>query len=457
MAGVSRRAFLKTAALTGLGFYGLKTFGAVDESFPAIYSRFGPLYRDPRGILNLPRGFSYQIISAAGEQMQDGFLVPGKPDGMATFPGPDGLTILIRNHELESDMLNEGPFGPDLELLGKIAPHHLYDYGSGQIPCPGGTTTVVYDTAKGEVVRQFLSLAGTLRNCAGGPTPWGTWISCEETTDRKGGRLEQNHGYTFEVPATMYPSLSRPEPIKAMGRFQHEAVCVDPRTAIVYLTEDRPDGLIYRFIPDHPGKLHRGGRLQALAIHEMPSCDTRNWPNIRNRFPQNTPQAVSWIDLEDIDAPEDDLRIRGYASGAARFARGEGMWFGNDVVYFACTNGGIRQQGQIFSYRPSPDEGTPQEKQTPGTLELFLESDNNRIVNYCDNLTVSPFADLIVCEDKDHARLIGITPEGSYYVFAENVGYQSEMAGVTFSPDGTTLFVNIQHAGLTLAITGPWT
>ena len=161
------------------------------------------------------------------------------------------------------------------------------------------------------------------------------------------------------------------------------------------------------------------------------------------------------MDLDDID--EDDLRFRGFDAGAARFARGEGMWYGNSAVYFACTNGGSAQKGQIWKYTPSPSEGTSRENARPGTLELFVEPNNGKIIDNADNLTVSPWGDLVVCEDSDGDNfLLGITPDGNVYKMGRNAVSESELAGATFSPDGTTLFMNIQEDGLTLAITGPW-
>ncbi|MEZ4773981.1 MAG: DUF839 domain-containing protein [Bacteroidia bacterium] len=459
---ISRRNFLKLAGMVGVGFAGLQIVGCrmeggVSRVRSHKWKKYGVLIPDPMGFLDLPRGFSYQIISSQGNTMSDGFLVPGKPDGMATFEGGGGKTILIRNHELSSEMRELGPFGPDLKLLKKLEKEKIYDYGQGELPGLGGTTTIVYDTRAQKVELEYLSLAGTFRNCAGGPTPWNTWLSCEETVVKAGYRLEKDHGYVFEVPASISQQLAMPVPIKAMGRFQHEAVGIDPQTSIVYQTEDRLDGLIYRYIPNVPEKLHAGGKLQALVIKDEPGRDTRNWKEIPGRkFPRNTPLPVEWVDLDNIDAPEDDLRIRGYTKGAAIFGRGEGMWFGVEECYFACTFGGENRQGQIFRYRPGQYEGTERESESPGTLELFSEPDNSMLMQNCDNLTVAPWGDLIVCEDTLEARVMGITPDGGYYPLASNARKNSEFAGVTFSPDGTTLFVNIQHEGLTFAITGPW-
>ncbi len=459
---LSRRHFLKTSAAFALGFSGLHTLfgcgdpGATIPNERAISERFGPMLPDPNKILDLPEGFSYQIISRAGDPMSDGLFVPAAHDGMAAFPGSDGLTILVRNHEVNAGSpAYRGPFGSSNELLSRLSPDDLYDGGSNGEPCLGGTTTLVYDTRAQRLVSHHLSLVGTVRNCAGGPTPWNTWITCEETTQRADDLCALDHGYNFEVPASATPGLARPVPLKAMGRFNHEAVAVDPASGIVYETEDTGDSLIYRFIPNTPGRLAEGGRLQALSVRDQASLDTRNWD--QQTVTTGTVLATRWIDLDNIEAPDNDLRLRGFDQGAARFARGEGMWYGNNAVYFACTNGGMEKRGQIWRYVPSPAEGTPDEANNPGRLELFVEPNDPGLVDNADNLTVTPWGDLILCEDGSGDQfLVGITPEGTVYKFAHNAVSNSEFAGATFSPDGSTLFVNIQGDGLTLAITGPW-
>ena len=457
---ISRKHFLKQAGAMALGFSGLHIFSNCSsdpsQQTQVISEAFGPLVDDPAGIFDLPEGFSYKIISRFQDVMDDGFFVPHRPDGMATFPGPDGLTILIRNHEVNAAKGgDESAFGSDFRLTEKLSPSDFYDYGHDNNPGQGGTTTIVYDTQKQEVVRQYLSLAGTLRNCAGGPTPWNTWLTCEEIVTEPDDVYAQYHGYVFEVPASADIQLANPVPIKAMGRFNHEAVAVDPNSGVIYLTEDDSEGIFYRFIPNQKENLLAGGRLQALVIVDQPGMDTRNWeePTIKTgeRF------DVKWIDLENVDSPEDDLRYRGYEQGAARFARGEGMWYGNDAVYFACTNGGEERLGQIWKYIPSAEEAASGEESDPGKLELFVEPNNSSMIENADNLTVAPWGDLIVCEDCDRMQdLNGITPEGKIYKFGRNAKSNSELAGATFSPDGSTLFMNIQHSGLTLAITGPW-
>ena len=457
----NRRTFLRSAAVS-LAFLGLQ---ACQRTRPALASNasdatlgHGPLRPDPNGLMRLPKGFSYTTFSARGEVMDDGFHVPGAHDGMAAFPGPDGSTLLVRNHEVSAADLDDSPYGVSERLWPRMDQSKLYDAAYGQPVCFGGTTNLVFDTRSQTLQRHFYSLAGTLRNCSGGPTPWGSWITCEETVARKGKQLEQDHGYNFEVPATANVGLATPTPLKAMGRFNHEAIAVDPATGIVYQTEDRHDGLIYRFIPEEKGQLAAGGRLQAPAIIEQPSRDTRNWePTEQPLLAVGENLPVRWIDLEDIDAPEDDLRFRGYADGAARFARGEGMVAGDGEIYFACTNGGPKLFGQVFRYRPSPYEGSPRENGAPGQLQLFVESLDLELMKNCDNMTIAPWGDLVICEDDGaSSAIVGITPQGKMYHIG-HVDTGSELAGACFSPDGSTLFVNIQRApGVTLAITGPW-
>jgi hypothetical protein len=454
---LTRRRFLGAAAVT-LGLAGLRSaFGYDDRYLARGDDRYGALIRDPAGILALPAGFSYRIFSRAGEVMDDGFVVPGLHDGMAAFAAPGGHTLLVRNHEVGWDAPGaKGPFGPAYELLDHLDPSRIFDPGDERSrPALGGTTTLLYDTARQRLVGHRLSLAGTLRNCAGGPTPWGSWLTCEETVARTGDGRLRDHGWVFEVPAVWGDPPVRPIALRAMGRFNHEAVAVDGGSGALFLTEDRDDGLFYRFLPDEPGNLVAGGRLQALAVVERPSLDTRNWR--WPRLPTGQALAVRWIDLDDVESPEDDLRYRGFAAGAARFARGEGIWAGDDGIYMACTNGGSERLGQIWRYRPSPAEGRRGEEGAPARIELFVEPNDSTLVENADNLTVAPWGDLVVCEDgTGDDYLVGVTPEGALYRLAHSMSSTGEFAGACFSPDGSTLFVNMQTRGWTLGIRGPW-
>ncbi|MCB0686394.1 MAG: DUF839 domain-containing protein, partial [Saprospiraceae bacterium] len=430
---MDRRKFLHRSGKFGLGFIGLQAFAlSCKPSEPSksvltegkLQHGYGPLKDDPEGILNLPEGFSYKIISKKGSPMSDGFVVPGAADGMATFEGPDGKVIIIRNHEVSPGDIAGGPFGAQKELLSKISADQVYDFGKGENPCMGGTTTIIYNPASQEVETEYLSLAGTIRNCAGGPTPWNSWLTCEEDTSPATGEREKSHGYVFEVPASSDPMIAPPLPIKEMGRFNHEAVCVDPGTSIVYLTEDRGDGLIYRFIPNQKEKLHEGGKLQVLAIKGKPGFETRNWADLPGeKMEIGKSYAVEWIDIDNVDAPDDDLRYRGYEKGAARFARGEGIWYGENDFYFACTNGGRLEHGQIFHYKLSPDEGQSGELNNPPTLSIFIDPNDTALVESCDNVTIAHHGDLVICEDKKTPRIVGVTPEGGIYHIAKNVGY----------------------------------
>jgi hypothetical protein len=387
--------------------------------------------------------------------MDDGFFVPGLCDGMGAFQGRGRHVVLIRNHEL-SPSTGLPPFGPNNELAGRIAPCLLYDAGTGTAPSPGCTTTLIYSMRRRRVTSQFLSLGGTLRNCGGGITPWGTWITCEETTQRATGAFAKDHGYCFEVTTARFPARPAPEPLRAMGRFLHESVAVHPESGITYQTEDRSDGLIYRFVPDVPGQLAAGGQLQALRILDLPDADARNWGEVPS-VPVGLPLEADWIDLDDVESPNDDLRRRGHAAGAALFARGEGMTYGNGSVYFVCTTGGLLQKGQVWKYTPSPYEGTTEESAHPGVLELFLEPNDETVLDMGDNITVAPWGDLLVCEDGARDQfLVGITPAGETYKMARNALSYSELAGPTFSPDGAVLFLNILGQGITFAVAGPW-
>ncbi|MES2650366.1 MAG: alkaline phosphatase PhoX [Bacteroidota bacterium] len=461
---VSRRDFIKNTSLVSLGFLGLNNYAAQAAFLlepNAMDIGFGSLFHNQGDILSLPKGFRASVISRKGNTMSDGLLVPGMYDGMGAFNHKKNKTILVRNHENVPGTIALGPFGEGNKFLNKVSKDKIYDFGEEKYLCTGGTTTLVFNEKTQTVESEYLSLVGTVRNCAGGVTPWNSWITCEESivnVDANGISLEKAHGYNFEVPATDRIGLADPHPIKAMGRFVHEAVAVQPKTGIVYQTEDEGNSLFYRYLPNVYGKLHDGGKLQCLSLKEWKSADTRNYADLTTeRFPEKKSFEVEWIDLEDVDSPDGDLRLRGFKKGAARFSRGEGIWYGKNELFFACTDGGRDKNGQIFKYIPSKFEGQPEEKNSPGRLELFIEPNNIETFQNCDNLTIAPWGDVIICEDKKDARVIGITPEGKTYVIAKNIGYRnSEFAGPVFSASGNTFFINIQSPGLTLAITGPW-
>ncbi len=387
---------------------------------------YGPLRpAPPHGELLLPEGFSYVAFGQTGSPLSDGGTTPGRHDGMAAFAAADGALRLVRNHERSG--------GPAF-----ANPH--YDPAAA-----GGTTTVVFDREAMRPVRSFSSLAGTIRNCAGGPTPWGTWLSCEETFT--GLDSDRPHGYVFEVPADADGPVD-PVPYRAMGRFTHEAVAVDPDTGIIYQTEDRGSSGLYRFIPDVPGKPGAGGRLQMLAVAGRPGHDTRQGQRA------GTPLPVEWVDIPDPDPDSgDSLAVfrQGRQRGGAVFARLEGAWYGDGSIFVNATSGGDAGLGQVWRYRPTGEAG--------GQLILVYESTDPDLLQSPDNLCVSPTSGgLVLCEDGSGPDMLrGLTPRGEIFDLAAlNSGNTSELAGATFSPDGQVLFFNVQTPGVTYAVTGPW-
>ena len=430
---LNRRQF--QVSLAGTAFSALLASGCVTRPGEDRTAGYGPLMPDPGGLIDLPKGFSYRVISSLGDRMDDGEPVPDRADGMGAFGGRDGRVILVRNQELRAG---------DSTLGGTT-----FDKWNGVGALAGGTTTLVYDPRSGRVEQQYRSLAGTIRNCAGGVTPWRTWLTCEEDVSRAGGMLAQDHGWVFEVPADLR-GRANPVPLKALGRFNHEAAAVDPHTGVVFLTEDRDDSLFYRFLPNRAGRLAEGGRLQAMALVDG-RRDSRNWTS--RDFEARKPAEVRWIDVDGVDSANDDLRNRGAAKGALLFARGEGVHMGRREVYFVCTSGGAARLGQIMRYRPGETAASG------GRLDLFFESSSPDQFNYGDNLTVGPNGNLFVCEDQytdvvdNYIR--GIARDGAAYPFAR-LRLQTELAGACFSPDGRTMFVNAYSPTKTIAISGPF-
>lgn len=414
-----------------------------------ITNKYGPLLPDSNGLLDLPAGFNYQVISSFAEPMNDGFHVPDRADGMGCLPLTDNRVVLIRNHELSLKHLRRQP-----DSIQSHKSALSYDSLNNGVALPGGTTNIVYNLETQQVEQEFMSLTGTLRNCSGGITPWNSWLTCEESVEKANNKHKKDHGYIFEIPATT-KGLIEPKPLKAMGRFNHEAAAVDPQTGTVYLTEDRGDSLFYRFVPNVYGELDKGGQLQALVFIKHQQFDTRNWSN--SSMKKGIWYQTKWINITDPESPNDDLRKQGYELGAALFARGEGVHWADKELYFCCTNGGAKQIGQIMRYRPTPTSDIPLNE--VGDIQLFLESESTNLYNFGDNLTVMPHGDLLVCEDQytdvvdNHLR--GVTPQGELYNFAK-LNAQTELAGACFSPDGKVLFVNVYSPTKTLAIRGPW-
>jgi uncharacterized protein len=458
MTGLDRRDFLRTSALAGGVLLAPSVTGLIACADPLASDGdsalrkakegeggYGPLRpsKDVNEAISIPAGFHAALLSTAGDEMIGG-TVPNALDGMAAFAAGAGLVRLVRNHELR-DTPSSGtrPFGD-----------RPYDSVG-----PAGNTTVevrLRPDGHASLVKQFASLTGTFVNCAGGTTPWGSWISSEETIAGTGAGWAKNHGYNFEIPASA-DGVVTPVPLKAMGRFEHEAVATDPATGWVYQTEDRSPSGFYRFKPSVPGQLAQGGTLEALAVVGADGYDTKN------NQPLLTPRAVRWVKIDEPDSdaanlPSGFVFNQGLAKGAAQFARLEGCWYGDNSIFFNATSGGNAGAGQVWQYHIGREE-----------LQLIFESPSAAVLNSPDNICVSPRGGIVICEDGSGTNFVrGLTRSGAIFDLVRNNLNGSEWAGACFSPQGRTLFVNIQgetrplqnpggDKGMTFAIWGPWT
>ena len=446
---MDRREFIKKFSLLSLGLSTIPSLLANSK----FKNKFPNLIEDPNGILDLRSGFSYSIISQQGDLMNDGLLVPPNADGMTCIDMGENRVVLIRNHEIGhvprlSTFFKNNPFGKKYRKYKKNNSDKFYDIKGSKTHCFGGTTNIVYNLQTNKVESQYLSLAGTLINCSGGLTPWNTWISCEETSINEGAGITKDHGYNFEVIPSLTPSLTKAVPLKAMGRFRHEGVAFDKITGYVYQTEDKTDGLFYRFIPNVSNKLVKGGKLQVLSFKDWRGIDTRNWNN--QNIEVDKKYRVRWIDIDDVESPNGDLRYRGNNRGGAIFARGEGIFYANNTIFFTATTGGKNKTGQIWKYNIENNG-------SDDTIELFYESNSSNHLNMPDNIILSPNGSVILCEDgKGKDRLVCINPDKTISYLANNALNNSELAGACFSPDNKVLFINIYKPTITLAIRGPW-
>jgi secreted PhoX family phosphatase len=393
-ARLRRRDFLRRVlvACGGLAL-GRAQGGLVGAARAAPGVGYGPLASVADGttglrLLRLPAGFSYTSFGWAGDALPDGARTPPYADGMGVARTEAGRVWLVRNHEVRGRGTSFG------------APEITYDAAAG-----GGTTTLTFDLGRGRWADARASLAGTSTNCAGGVTPWGTWLSCEETVEDFG----KPHGFVFEVPAA---GAADPHPLPALGRFVHEAAAVDPDTGIVYQTEDRLTAGFYRFVPAVPHQLARGGRLQMLRVRGRDGAD------LRGGLPVGVTYPVDWVDIPDATrahAPgsTDALGVftQGRERGGAVFARLEGCVEADRRIYFASTSGGAAGKGQVWILDPRRDE-----------LRLLYESPAAAVMDMPDNLVVSPRSGLVLCEDGSQSvqRLHGMTAEGVPFVLAEN-------------------------------------
>ncbi|MYU21691.1 alkaline phosphatase PhoX [Streptomyces sp. SID8352] len=422
---------------------------------------YGPLVPDPAGILALPAGFRYGIITHSGRtRLESGEYTPSHHDGTAAFAGPRGSTLLVNNHELGGA---RGKWDHPVPLTEGL----VYD------PAAAGGCTVVEVRRDGQVV-EWVGIAGTATNCAGGSTPWGTWLTCEETEDKAGRNgMTKDHGYVFEVDPEDRRANRDPQPIKALGRYAHEAVVVDPKGGHLYLTEDasNPNGLLYRWTPPRDFR-HGRGRLRTLAadagvLQAFRCFDSggRFVDDLSHATRTGTVYGVDWIDVPDRDAAATSVRKQFTTGQVTRARKLEGMWWGDGGAYIVSSyaraeSPGLPHDGQVWFYDP---------KRRTLTLKVLLGVNPAPAAESAfdgpDNITVSPYGGLVIAEDGDGLQyLFGATDSGRTYPIARNElntgtaadPEYSEFTGVTFSPDGRTLYTNIQTPGIMLAITGPW-
>jgi secreted PhoX family phosphatase len=413
---------------------------------PRSWQEVGPLLDDPAGMLDLPAGFSYRVVSRAGDAMPGGGTVPSNQDGTGSFAAPGGRTVLVVNHEL----------GSSATLPATAATALTYDPGA-----KGGTTTLTLDR-RGNRVDEYVSLAGTYSNCAGGLTPWGTWLTCEETETKAGaggGAITRDHGWVFEVDPLRPANNAVPTPLTAMGRFAHEAACVDPQRGHVYLTEDasNPNGLVFRFTPNDRrpryGALRAGGALEAMRCRDGGT----HVPDLSVYTEPGTELSVSWTTVPDRLAATTSIRKQLANDQVTRSRKFEGAWWGNGRAFIVCSyarlsdGSAAEHDGQVWSYDP---------KQGRLRLEVRFAVNTDTASDAPDgpdNITVSPYGGLFLAEDGEGVQhLFGVTPDGESYPFARNALNDSEFTGVNFAPDAATMFANIQDPGITLAITGPF-
>lgn len=476
---LSRRDFAKRSAYTGAGVALVGSAGVLATAPGALAAEateagaaghhghggaslgYGPLVEDPKGILALPKGFRYKIITRTGEtKLESGESTPSNHDGTATFEGSRGATLLVNNHELAGPRSGWPHPVPLIEGL-------VYD------PAASGGCTVVEVSKHGDHVTEWVGVAGTATNCAGGRTPWGTWLTCEETEDKAGQNgMTKDHGYVFEVDPHDRNANRDPKPIKALGRYAHEAVVVDPKRGHLYLTEDAsgPNGLLYRWVPPH-GFEHGRGKLDRLkddaGVLQAPKCydSGGNFVDDLSRATRTgTVYGVDWEPVPDRDAKTVSVRKQFKDGQITRARKLEGMWWADGGAYivssFARGESPVQHDGQVWFYDP---------KRRTLTLKVLLgvnpDPSKDGAFDGPDNITVSPYGGLVIAEDGEGIQhLFGATEDGRTYPIARNdlnIGTAeepefSEFTGVVFSPDGSTLYANIQVPGIMLAITGPW-
>ena len=339
----------------------------------------GTLQEPDENGVRLPDGFRSRVIARGGEIVAaSNHTWHPAADGGAVFTTDDGGWVYVSNSEV----------------------------------LQGGGVGAIRFSASGDIVDAYPILAGTTMNCAGGPTPWGTWLSCEEVL----------RGRVWECdPLGESEAVVRP----ALGVFTHEAVAIDPTHNEMYLTEDRPDGRFYRFVPS-------GGDLSAgeLQVAEV----VGGGPEGR----------VAWRTIPDPSATDTDTRLQ--VASSTVFNGGEGIWYHEGVVYFT-----TKGDNRVWAYDT---------RNASLSILYDVETSSNPILSGVDNVTCSPMGDVLVAEDGGDMQIVALTPQGQVVPVLQVVGQDdSEITGPAFGPTLDRLYFSSQRGGVfgvTYEVTGPF-
>ncbi|AKJ28996.1 alkaline phosphatase PhoX [Caldimonas brevitalea] len=393
-----RRAFLRTSLLTG-GLLAIGSPTAWASGLPAVPANprvdgqllrivgaggFGELLPPNADGLRLPAGFTSRVIARTGLRVgSTSYVWHGAPDGGATFPSTDGGWIYVSNSE---------------RALGA-----------------GGVSAIDFD-ATGAIRKAYRICSHTNRNCAGGPTPWGTWLTCEET----------DRGRVYECdPTGERPAVAR----DALGWFDHEAVTVDTTTGYLYLTEDKADGRLYRFRPTQPGRLD-AGTLE-----------------VARRVGTGAPYALQWLPVPSPNPRTFGLRTRRQVPDSSAFNGGEGIWYHQGTVYFT-----TKGDNRVWALHTASDR-----------LDIVYDAATaaDPVLSGVDNLVVSRRGEVYVAEDGGSMQVVVIAPDGKVAPLLKVEGQDdSEITGPAFSPDGSRLYFSSQRGsfgfGITYEVSGPF-